>query len=80
MCCDRRLEIPGVSNNTQFVSYRKVMKWSETESKDYLMWSLEVKALDFFTIKTTDIEKYSFHRIIKRLEARFGVKELTETS
>ena len=56
------------------------MKWSETESKYYLMWSLEGKALDFFTITTTDIEKYSFHRIIKRLETRFGVKELTETS
>ena len=56
------------------------MKWSETESKDYLMWSLEGKALDFFTITTTDIEKYSFHRIIKRLEARFGAKELTEMS
>ena len=55
------------------------MKWSETESKDYLMWSLEGKALDFFTI-TSDIEKYSFRRIIKKLEARFGVKELTETS
>ena len=56
------------------------MKWSETESKDYLMWSLEGKALDFFTITTTDIEKYSFHRIIKRLEARFDVKKLTEMS
>ena len=55
------------------------MKWSETESKDYLMWSLEGKALDFFTI-TYDIEKYSFRKIIKKLEARFGVKELTETS
>ena len=41
------------------------MKWSETESKDYLMWSLEGKALDFFIITTTDIEKYSFYRIIK---------------
>ena len=55
------------------------MKWSETESKDYLMWSLEGKALDFFTI-TSDIERYSFRKIIKKLEARFGVKELTETS
>ena len=55
------------------------MKWSETESKDYLMWSLEGKALDFFTI-TSGIEKYSFRKIIKKLEARFGVKELTETS
>ena len=43
------------------------------------MWSLVGKALDFFTI-TSDIEKYSFRRIIKKLEARFGVNELTETS
>lgn len=56
------------------------MKWSEEESKDYLMWSLEGKALDFFTITTSDIEKYYFRKIIKKLEARFGVKELTETS
>ena len=41
------------------------MQWSETESKDYLMWSLEGKALDFFTI-TSDIEKYSFRKIIKK--------------
>ena len=68
-----------LSFKKKFNSYRKVMKWSETESKDYLMWSLEGKALDFFTI-TSDIEKYSFRRIIKKLEARFGVKELTETT
>ena len=68
-----------LSFKKKFNSYRKVMKWSETESKDYLMWSLEGKALDFFTI-TSDIEKYSFLKIIKKLEARFGVKELTETS
>ena len=68
-----------LSFKKKFNSYRKVMKWSETESKDYLMWSLEGKALDFFTI-ISDIEKYSFRRNIKKLEARFGVKELTETS
>ena len=68
-----------LSFKRKFNSYRKVMKWSETESKDYLMWSLEGEALDFFTI-TSDIERYSFRRIIKKLEARFGVKELTETS
>ena len=79
----KALRFDGKSNwlsfKKKFNSYRKVMKWSETESKDYLMWSLEGKALDFFTI-TSDIEKYSFRRIIKKLEARFGVKELTETS
>ena len=56
------------------------MRWSEEESKDYLMWSLEGKALDFLTITKIDLEKYSFRRIMKKLETRFGVKELTETS
>ena len=56
------------------------MRWSEEESKDYLMWSLEGKALDFLTITKIDLEKYSFRKIMKKLETRFGVKELTETS
>lgn len=56
------------------------MKWSEAESKDYLMWSLEGKALDFLTITKTDLRKHSLRRIMKKLEIRFGVKELTETS
>lgn len=44
------------------------------------MWSLEGKALDYFTITTSDIEAFSFRRIMKKLETRFGVKELAETS
>ena len=69
-----------LSFKKKFDSYRKVMKWTEEESKDYLMWSLEGKALDFLTITKIDLEKYSFRRIMKKLETRFGVKELTETS
>ena len=69
-----------LSFKKKFDSYRKVMRWSEEESKDYLMWSLEGKALDFLTITKIDLEKYSLRRIMKKLETRFGVKELTETS
>ena len=69
-----------LSFKKKFDSYGKVMRWSEEESKDYLMWSLEGKALDFLTITKTDLEKYSFRKIMKKLETRFGVKELTETS
>ena len=80
----KALRFDGKSNwlsfKKKFDSYRKVMKWSEAESKDYLMWSLEGKALDFFTISASDMEKYSLRKIMKKLEARFGVKELTETS
>ena len=69
-----------LSFKKKFDSYRKVMKWTEEESKDYLIRSLEGKALDFLTISKIDLEKYSFRRIMKKLETRFGVKELTETS
>ena len=69
-----------LSFKKKFDSYRKVLRWSEEESKDYLMWSLEGKALDFLTITKIDLEKYSFRKIMKKLETRFGVKELTETS
>ncbi|MEW8487455.1 MAG: hypothetical protein AB2705_19935 [Candidatus Thiodiazotropha sp.] len=80
----KTLRFDGKSNwlsfKKKFNSYREVMKWSEEESKDYLMWSLEGKALDFLTITKTNLKKCSFHRIMKKLETRFGVKELKETS
>ena len=69
-----------LSFKKKFDSYRKVMRWSEEESKDYLMWSLEGKALDFLTITKIDLEEDSFRKIMKKLETRFGVKELAETS
>jgi len=56
------------------------MNWSERESRDYLNWSLEGKALHFFTVTTEMGEHYSFRKIMKKLESRFGAKELTETS
>ena len=77
------LRFDGKSNwrsfKKKFDSYRKVMNWSDTQCKDYLIWSLEDKALDFFTV-SVDFERYSFMKIMKKLEKRFGVKELKETS
>ena len=63
----------------RFDSYRKVMKWTDTQCKDYLIWSLEDKALDFFAM-SIDIKRHSFSKIMKKFEKRFGVHELTETS
>ena len=77
------LRFDGKSNwrsfKKRFDSYRKVMKWSDTQCKDYLIWSLEDKALDFFAM-SIDIKRHSFRKIMKKLEKRFGVQELTETS
>ncbi|KAH3844620.1 hypothetical protein DPMN_086879 [Dreissena polymorpha] len=61
-------------------SFQRVMNWSEDECKDHLLWSLEGKALDFFTITTTENERYSFCRLMKSLESRFGTKKLGERS
>ena len=55
-----------LSFKKKFDSYRKEMRWSEEESKDYRLWSLEGKALDFLTVTKTDLEKYSFRKIINK--------------
>ena len=60
------------------------MSWNSRKPKVKITWCgvLKGKDLIFITITTTDIEihAYSFRRILTKLEARFGVKELTETS
>ena len=37
-----------LSFKRKFDSYRNVMEWTDEKCKDYLMWILEGKALDFF--------------------------------
>ena len=78
----KHLRYDGQSNwfsfEKKFKSYRKVMKWTETQSKDYLIWSLEGKALDFFA-SSMDVDRYSFRKMMKKLETRFGVTDLKET-
>ena len=51
-----------LSFKKKFDSYKKVIRWSEEESKDYLMWSLEGKALDFLPITKTDLKKIFFQK------------------
>lgn len=69
-----------MSFKQKFESYRSVLNWSDSECRDYLNWSLEGKALDFFTITTSLGEHLSYHKIMEKFENRFGSKELTETS
>ena len=69
-----------LSFKQKFESYRKVYNWSESECRDYLNWTLDGKALDYFTITTQMGEYFSFREIMHKLEERFGAKELLETS
>lgn len=56
------------------------MDWTDDESRDYLNWSLEGKALDCFTLSTQMGTEYLFRQVMRKLEGRFGAKELAETS
>lgn len=69
-----------LSFKQKFESYKSVLQWDDSECRDYLNWALEGKALDFFTITTRMGEHYSYRQIMKKLENRFGSKELTETA
>ncbi|KAH3852222.1 hypothetical protein DPMN_094723 [Dreissena polymorpha] len=69
-----------LSFKRKFESFQRVMNWSKDKCKVYLLWSLEGKALDFFTITTTENERYSFRRLMKSLESHVGTKELRERS
>ncbi|KAH3867518.1 hypothetical protein DPMN_030647 [Dreissena polymorpha] len=69
-----------LSFKQKFDSYRKVYKWSDHECRDYLNWCLEGKALDDLTIETRMGESFSFRDIMRKMEGRFGSKELPETS
>lgn len=71
---------PWLSFKQKFMSYRSVMGWTDSECRDYLNWCLDGKALDFFTFTTEMGHNLSFNKVMRKLEARFGAKELTETS
>ena len=77
----KHLRYDGQSNwfsFEKFKSYRKVMKWTETQRKDYLIWSLEGKALDSVA-SSMDVDRHSFRKMMKKMERRFGVTDLKET-
>ncbi|KAL8622171.1 hypothetical protein ACOMHN_052973 [Nucella lapillus] len=69
-----------LSFKQKFESYKSVLCWSDQESRDYLGWCLEDKALDHFTMVTQMGTKCSYRQIMKKLEARFRTVELVETA
>lgn len=69
-----------LSFKQKFNSFREVGNWTDSECRDYLNWSLEGKALDYFTYATEMGRNLTHKQIMKKLEGRFGVKDLTETS
>ncbi|MEW8542881.1 MAG: hypothetical protein AB2693_05050, partial [Candidatus Thiodiazotropha sp.] len=64
----------------KFNNYAREKNWSSDECKSNLMYVLEGKAAEFFASLHEREPTLPFFDIIRRLESRFGYRELQETS
>ena len=56
----------------KFLRYAEVKNWTFNEMRDYLCWSLEGKASDYYASTVQRNEGIGFNDILQRLEKRFG--------
>ena len=56
-----------------------VLEWTPDECLTGLCWSLTDKAADFYAV-ITDRDKLSYQQLMKKLENRFGARELPATA
>ena len=64
----------------KFTRYAKTCEWTKTECLNYLWWCLTDKALDCYAFLTEMSNFWTYSRLLRRLEERFGIKELDETA
>ena len=57
---------------TKFTRYREVKNWTHAESRDYLSWTLEGKASEYYATLVTRNEDIGFLDLLSKLEKRFG--------
>ena len=57
---------------TKFTRYREVKNWTHAESRDYLGWTLEGKASEYYATLVTRNEDIGFLDVLSKLEKRFG--------
>ena len=80
----KNLSYDGKSNwaafKQKFERYAEAYEWTEEECLNCLCWSLVGKAADFYATITERMEQLSFRSLVRKLEKRFGAKELAETS
>lgn len=78
------LTYDGKSNWTafkrKFERYAVASNWTEDECKDAICWSLTGKAADFYALVTERDATVSYLLLMDKMERRFGVRELAETS
>jgi len=64
----------------KFYKYAEAYGWADEDCQNCLCWALTDRAADFHATLTEQNEDFSFRGLMRRLEKRFGSKELPETA
>jgi hypothetical protein len=64
----------------KFRGYARTAGWTEEQKKDQLLWSLEDKAGEYFTLLLERDPQITYPEIIEKLEKRFGFQDVPEMS
>ncbi|MEW8548560.1 MAG: hypothetical protein AB2693_34090 [Candidatus Thiodiazotropha sp.] len=74
----------GTSNwqafKAKFARYAEAQGWTAKTCKDYLCWCLEGKASEFYTLLIERDPNMEYFDLMRKLEKRFGFKDLPETA
>ena len=58
----------------KFTRYAKTCEWTKKEYLNYLCWCLTDKASDFYALLMESSDRWTYSRLLRRLEERFGIK------
>ena len=65
---------------TKIRGYAHTAGWTEEQKKDQLLWSLENKAGEYFTLLLERDPLITYPEIIEKLEKRVGFQDVPEMS
>ena len=65
---------------TKFTRYMEVKNWTHAESRDYLSWTLEGKASEYYATLVTRNENIEFLDVLSNLEKRFWGVQSPDTA
>ena len=78
------LKFDGKSNwkafYAKFSRYAEVSEWTEGECRDQLCWCLDGKASEYYALLVERNQDMAYMDLIRKLEKRFGFRELPETA
>ena len=77
-------DLDGKSNwkafYAKFSRYAEVSEWTEGECRDQLCWCLDGKASEYYALLVERNQEMGYMDLIRKLEKRFGFRELPETA